>query len=571
MTPEDRIAGLLVPVFSLRAHGDQGVGDTQAMIELIDWAAARGFTLVKTLPVNETGADNSPYNAISSVALDPCLLRVTPAAIPELSEEDFRRIAGGGTSTDASRVDYAAVKRLKHELLRAAFAGFLKRCTRDQALVSAFARFTAANADWLEDYALYRALVQLYGEAWTDWDPRLRAPGTARQALLGGMAGQGGLADDIAFYKYVQWQAAQQWEQVHAHARRRGVYLMGDIPFGVNYYSADVWAERELFLTDWSGGTPPDGFFEHDEFIRKWGQNWGVPLYDWERMWADDLKWWRRRVRVARRYFDFMRIDHVLGFYRIYGFPWRPEANGEFLALSLDEAAARTGGRLPHFFPASDESPADAENNRRSGERLLRALLDEAGPNRLVGEDLGFLPPYVRESLESLGMAGYRIPQWEKTSSGGLIEGADYPRLVLAMFGTHDHDPLKSLWRAMAESAEAGEQADNDLRAMCRYAGITLPEGAEFSAALHTGLLAALFRSNAWMAVLQVADVFGWEERINLPGTAGAENWTCRLPRPIAELGEEGTAPHIRDLIAASGRAMPPAPPAGAARAGASV
>ncbi|HEY4374197.1 MAG TPA: 4-alpha-glucanotransferase [Burkholderiales bacterium] len=557
MTPEHRIAGILVPVFSLRSPGDQGIGDTFGLIDFIDWAAAHGFALVKTLPVNETGDDNSPYNAISSVALDPCLLRLTPAALPDLPEEAFRRIAGDA-ALPAGRVDYATVKRLKMQLLRAAFTRFLERCAADRALAATFAAFTAENADWLEDYALHQVVAGLHGGSWASWEPALATPQAARQTLFGGSPEQSAkLAGEIVFHKYVQWEAARQWQRVHDHARERGVFLMGDIPFGVNYHSVDVWAERELFLTDWAGGTPPDGFFAHDEFIRKWGQNWGIPLYDWKRMGADGLKWWRRRVRVARRYFDFMRIDHVLGFYRLYGFPWRPERNDEFLPLSLDEIATRTGGRVPHFFPASDEVPADAARNRATGEALLRALLEEAGPHRLVGEDLGFLPPYVRESLESLGMAGYRIPQWERAPSGALVEGAHYPRLALAMYGTHDHDPLKSLWRTMAESSTQGDV--NDLAAICHFAGIPAPEDAGFSPALHTALLAALLRSNAWMAIVQIADVFGWEERVNLPGTSTDANWTWRLPRPFAELAEEGTAPHIRELIAASGRAMPPA------------
>ncbi|MDB5805344.1 MAG: 4-alpha-glucanotransferase [Betaproteobacteria bacterium] len=560
LSPKHRIAGVLVPIFSLRSERDQGIGDTECLIEFIDWAEKIGFGLVKTLPVNETGLDNSPYNAISSIALDPCLLRVTPEAVSDLSQEDYERIAlempSEGLGPD--RVHYQTVKTHKLELLKAAFASFLARAELNPASGNPLVVFASENADWIEDYALFRALCDTNGPDWTRWPSHFTSPRSARRYLADRVGLNSAIERNIAFYKYVQWQAALQWEKVHNHAAQRGVALMGDIPFGVNYYSADVWAERDLFLADWSGGTPPDGFFAHDEVIRTIGQNWGIPLYNWDQMRGDDFRWWRRRVRLNRRYFDLLRIDHVLGCYRIYGFPWRPERNREFLGLTSAEIAERNSGRAPKFFPASDDDPVDAAQNRASGEVLLRALLDESGPHRLIGEDLGFLPPYVRESLETLGIAGYRIPQWEKTAEGALADGTSYPRLSLAMYGTHDHDPLKSVWRTMAEAWSGGAtDSGSEFEAFCAYANIAPPPDARFSAEVHTALLAALFASNAWIAVLQIADVFGWEDRINLPGTSNDENWTCRLPSPITSLHLEGTAPDVSNLILRSGRSRP--------------
>ncbi|MDB5581197.1 MAG: 4-alpha-glucanotransferase [Bradyrhizobium sp.] len=555
LNPQRRIAGVLIPVFSLRSDSDQGIGDTERLIEFIDWAARMGFGLVKTLPVNETGPDNSPYNSISAVALDPCLLRVTPATVADLSQEDFLRIKP--RAEDPDRVRYRSVKADKLSLLRAAFARF-SAAAAVRAVSASFTTFKKENADWLEDYGLFRALSDIGGPDWTGWPEHFRTPESTRVYLSGQATLRQAVDEGIAFYKYVQWQAALQWEKVHDHAASCGVALMGDIPFGINYYSADVWAKRKLFMVDWSGGTPPDEFFTHDEFVQALGQNWGIPLYDWERMREDDLGWWRRRVGVNRRYFDMLRIDHVLGCYRIYAFPWRPERNSEFLGLSAAEIAERNGGRTPRFFPASDDDPGDAARNRQAGENLLGKLLEESGPNRLIGEDLGLLPPYVRDSLEDLGIAGYRIPQWERTADGALVEGSAYPRLTMAMYGTHDHDPLKSIWRSMAEAAVEGNgDSRQEVESLCTYANIPVPKTGLFSSDIHTALIAALFSSNAWMAVVQIADVFGWEGRINLPGTSSDDNWTCRLPCPIDKLHLEGTAPDIAALIANSGRSRP--------------
>src|SRR5581483_9851545 len=149
--------------------------------------------------------------------------------------------------------------------------------------------------------------------------------------------------------------------------------------------------------------------FEHDPFVQKWGQNWGLPLYRWDRMGADNFAWWRARVAGVRAFFHLFRIDHILGFYRVYAFPWQPAENADYLPLDADAAQERTNGRLPRFFPQPDDTPENSQRNRESGERYLRAVLKEAGSGNVVGEDLGMVPPYVRPSLAELGIAGYKV------------------------------------------------------------------------------------------------------------------------------------------------------------------
>ncbi len=554
---DEKVAGVLVPVFAIRGAGDLGIGDTWGLIEFVDWAAARGFRIVKILPINETGGDHSPYNAISSVALEPTTLRTSPEAIPDLSESDFARITGEFPTSKShpAAVDYAVVKPLKKRLLEAAFTTFQRRhLQRRTKRGREFQAFVEEEAAWLESYSLFRTLMDVNGhELWPQWPEDHRTLEGAQTALakLAAKAARAHRAR-VSYFNYVQWIAFDQWRRVKAHAASRGVALMGDIPFGVNFYSADVWARRDIFQTEWSGGTPPDLIFKHDEFVQKWGQNWGIPLYDWEQMRGNDFRWWRQRVRGVREIFDLFRIDHVLGFYRIYAFPFRPERNGEFLRLSAEEAAQRTGGLQPHFHPAADDTLAHCDRNRRDGEEYLRMILEEAGAGRVIGEDLGVVPAYVRPNLHALGIAGYKIPQWEKRDDGSLISGDEYERLSLATYGTHDHDPLRTMWEHLSNSKEGSEGA-REWRALCDFAGIEKPTS-EFTPAMHEALLRALFASNSWIAVLMITDVFARGERFNLPGISSGENWTQRMHANISDLDADA-AERVSALLRATGRA----------------
>ena len=355
----------------------------------------------------------------------------------------------------------------------------------------------------------------------------------------------------------MQWIAFTQWRDVKRHAAERGIGLMGDIPFGVSAQSADAWAHPQLFRTGWCGGTPPDRIFKHDPFVQKWGQNWGIPLYDWEAHRAQGFQWWRQRVRGVREFFDLFRIDHVLGFYRIYGFPWQPQRNDEFLPLSEAEARARSGGESPHFQPRADDTREHKEQNCREGEEYLRAVLQEAGPGSVIGEDLGEVPDYVRPNLKKLGIAGYKVPQWEKRDDGHLIPGAEYERLSLATYATHDHDPLRAMWEQLTRDAAGphGDGARWERRILAEYAGLPvehLPHA--FTPKVHLALIGALFKSNAWIAILMITDLFGRAERFNSPGVAGGANWTQRLHAPVSELIQDPILPEVRRLLHETGR-----------------
>jgi len=567
LSPDERIAGVLAPLFALRTEEDLGIGDVAGLRQFIDWARRLGFKLVQLLPINETGGDNSPYNAISSRALDPTTLQLAPGVPEDLSAQDFAEVTGriDLKLLRRGRVKYEAVKPLKQALLERAFAAFRGRGQEHPSVLEPFHSFAAAEQSWLDDYTLFRVLMEKNDdrETWDEWRPEHRDIGGAQRWLNSlGAEERTALEERRQFYRYVQWIAHRQWREAKAHAEAQGVALMGDIPFGISYYSADVFAQPDRFALDWSGGAPPEPYFKDDAFTQKWGQNWGIPLYRWEVMRSCNFDWWRQRVHGVREIFHLFRIDHVLGFYRIYAFPWRPKRNREFLPLGWEEMRARTEGRVPQFAPRPDDNWENCEANKREGEEYLRVVLEEAGAARVVGEDLGTVPDYVRPSLRSLGVAGFKIPQWENYPDHRSIPGSAYERVSVATFATHDHKPLRALWEEAFGKSGHPDQARHDLARMAEFAGIAPPnESTNYLTDFLPAILQALFGSESWIAIVMITDLLGRKDRFNVPGTAANSNWSRRLPGTIRNASASRDRKQllllVRGLLEKSGRSGP--------------
>src|SRR5207249_2443146 len=234
------------------------------------------------------------------------------------------------------------------------------------------------------------------------------------------------------FHEYVQWLAAEQWSAARRAAAEVGVRLKGDLPFMVAGDSADVWARPHEFDLGCNVGAPPDAFNER-------GQDWGLPVYRWDAMAATDFHWLRGRVARAARLFDAVRVDHVVGYYRIWILC--PGADGRFL-------------------------PDDEGAQLALGERLLGVALGAAGDTRVIAEDLGTVPPFVRRSLAALGIPGYRVLRWEE-DAGAFRDPTSYPRLSVATSGTHDTTTLAVWW-----SDELGEAGRRALAGVPPFAGL---------------------------------------------------------------------------------------------------
>ncbi|MCE0497735.1 MAG: 4-alpha-glucanotransferase [Methylacidiphilales bacterium] len=542
------MAGILVPVFALRHEKDFGIGDVLAVQEAISFCAEHNLGLLQLLPINETGDDNSPYNAISSVALDPVYLTLTPEAVPGLLPEVLLELCPDSVRKElqAGPVQYGRVKLLKLDILSRAYVEFeavdLEAGTEN---AYDFQAFVEANMGWLPGYTLFRTLLNEYNYSpvWSDWAPEHQDLEKA-ETWLATAPDREELIRYRQFTAYVQWVAWRQWLGVRAWADQHKVRLVGDIPFGVSRYGADVWSERALFDLEWSGGAPPEPLFAGDKFLSKWGQNWGIPLYDWEANRARNFTWWKQRVEATSLIFNAFRIDHVLGFFRIYSFPWLPQKNAEFAELTPEQAKEKALGREPHFIPRADEPEKNAKLNCDEGEALLRLIQQTAGNTAVVAEDLGVVPKYVPPLLKKLGIPGFAIPQFiADPQTHEYIPKDKMPELAVTTWGTHDHAPLVEWYADMTRRWKGpnGHDAWLELQRLMRFLGendekeppVTVDEK------LHETLVRALLESKSCWAIFVICDILGLNLRFNQPGSANDGNWSQRLDRPLKEYAKD--------------------------------
>ena len=544
LDPEKKIAGLLVPLFALRGRHDLGVGDTEALIEVIEWAAGNNFRAVQILPVNETGGDNSPYNVLSAFALDPLTITTHPSRLPELTPGDYRQITERHNliALRSGPVDYTGVKALKRELLEAAWRRFRKGDGRS-GRSKIFARFLDQHSAWLPDYTLYRVLLEInhHVEDTSSW-PLTQRNAKASRVWLASLSEQdyADVEERRLFFAFVQWIAFSQWATVDDLAETMGVALIGDVPVGVAAGGADVFASPEEFDPTRSCGAPPEHVFKSDPFTEQWGQNWGFPLYRWEVMARHNFLWWRRRLRLLRSVFHLLRVDHALGFFRIYSFPWAPQRNAEFTGISEEEARAKMGGPLPGFIDCDDSTPENRDHNERHGEVLLGILNEELGNHRLIAEDLGEVAPYVRPVMARMGLPGFKIPMWERNPDGTMKSGESYDRISVATYATHDHAPVITQWEEwQAGIAPGGEEEAGCRRILAellRFSGHPeIDVMTPFGGRVHEVLLEGLLTCNSWIAIPMITDLFGTSQRFNVPGAVGSANWTARIAEPVSE------------------------------------
>jgi len=308
-----RLAGTLVPVFSLRSRTSFGVGDFGDLVKMIDWVAETKQRVLQLLPINDTTktrtwADSYPYSCISVFALHPQYADLT--ALPPLADEQKRRRYEKTRQelNALKQIDYERVNKAKTEYLRDLYA------QEGQKTLSSpeFKRFFKENSHWLTPYAQYCFLRDENGTAdFSQWKDHKVFDENDRPALENPRTQA---YKQVAFSYYVQFILSVQMANARDHARQKGVILKGDIPIGVNRLACDVWQEPRYFNLNGQAGAPPDDFSTN-------GQNWGFPTYDWPEMLKDGCRWWIDRFSNMARYFDAYRIDHVLGFFRIWEIP----------------------------------------------------------------------------------------------------------------------------------------------------------------------------------------------------------------------------------------------------------
>jgi 4-alpha-glucanotransferase len=508
-----RVSGVLLPLFSLRSRDDFGIGDFGAADGWLRWLEAMGQRLWMVLPLLPTArGDVSPYATRSAFGLNPLFIHLD--SLPE-----YRGAGGLSTLSDeerslleearaSHRVKYASVFRVKWAALWGAFRHFQ---VQPGARSAEFDSFRRDNALWLESYALYAAMAEDQDQRpWWEWPRGVRE----RQPEALGAAAER-MGERVRFHAWLQFVAHQQWAAVRAGARARHVLLAGDEPFIVGQDSADTWANPRELRRDARLGVPPDDFSAT-------GQDWGLPYFDFEAMEKNGWSWLLLRARHAAAVYDLRRVDHAVGYFR----QWiRDERTplGRFL-------------------------PPDEATQRTMGERIFRMISQESG---IVAEDLGVIPPFVRQTLAALEIPGYRVLRWEKDNAV-FRNPRTYPTVSLVTTGTHDTETLREWWEAADDAVRAAAA-----NAWPDFEGLR-PPPAEFTPDVHGRLLATAENAASEMCVLPWQDVLGETERINLPGSVQDANWAYRISTPVEDLLENpevrAAGDRLRTVTLAAGR-----------------
>ena len=310
---DEKLAGTLIPVFSLRSKGSFGVGDFGDLKMMIDWVAETSQRVLQVLPINDTTSthtwtDSYPYSAISIFALHPQFADFRQ--LPEIKDKKKAREmeALRKELNELKQIDYERVNNTKTDYLRIIFKQEGEAVMKGED----FKMFVKENEHWLVPYAQYCHLRDSFGNVdFSSWKGHEQWHEADRKKLTDPKSKE---YNDVAFYYYVQFVLDRQMRAAHEYAMARGVILKGDIPIGVNRNGCDVWHEPQYFNLNSQAGAPPDAFSIN-------GQNWGFPTYNWQRMIDDGCEWWIRRFQNMAKYFDAYRIDHVLGFFRIWAIP----------------------------------------------------------------------------------------------------------------------------------------------------------------------------------------------------------------------------------------------------------
>ena len=459
-------AGIIMPVSSLpSAYGIGSLG--KCAHDFIDFLDATGQKCWQVLPLNPTSYGDSPYQSPASAAGNPYFID-----LPALAEKGL--LTKGELAAQkrpAGRVDYGDLWNTRFSVLRLAHSRF----EPDRA----YRAFVRKNASWLEDYALFMALKRHYGySAWTTWEPIFRDHGAA-------IAQAESFEEEMAFWRWCQYEFELQWQAVRQHARQKGIAIIGDMPIYVAHDSVDVWAEPEQFLLREDGtptvvaGCPPDGWTPD-------GQLWGNPIYNWEKQEKEGFDWWVRRVAVAFRRYDILRIDHFRGFAGYYNVPY-------------GEPTARNG--------KWDDAPGIA---------LFRKLRQAFPQAKIIAEDLGFITPDVLELMEDTGFPGMKMLHFAfyDPDSDNLPRMYKNPNCVVYS-ASHDSDCTCTWLRNLRGQARRrfNQECPRDDRRHRAY-----------------DLIEFAFRSKANLAMVPLQDYLlltNEKGRMNEPGTASG-NWNWR-------------------------------------------
>lgn len=469
-----RSSGILLHPTSL--PGPFGSGDLGASAyHFVDWLVLAGQSLWQMLPLGPVGMGDSPYMSLSAFAGEALLIDLQELVTRGwLAESELKSVP----AFSEKKIEYGDVRLFRISKLRSAAKNFF--LSQNKADHDEFAAFCKKQKSWLEDYALFMALVgKNNGAEWSSWSEGLakRKPAALKQARLD-------LADEIQFWEFTQWCFFRQWFALKKYANERGIKIIGDIPIFVAFQSADVWAHQELFFIDknmkpiFVAGVPPDYFSET-------GQRWGNPLYRWNKMHENHYAWWIDRIKMTLSLVDIVRIDHFRGF---VGY-WE--------------------------IPAEEKTAVKGRWVKGPSEKLFDAIKKKLGKLPIIAEDLGVVTPEVVTLRERYNFPGMRILQFAFAGDmkNTFLPHAYEPNTVVYS-GTHDNDTTVGWFKTATE---------REREFVKRYIGNDCKE-------ISWEFIRLAMQSVADMAVFPLQDVLslGTEARMNMPGQAFG-NWAWRF------------------------------------------
>ncbi len=427
-----RRAGLAVPLFSVYSKNSVGIGEIPDIKGLIKWGKKCGLSIIMLLPLYDMGYDNSPYNALSSFALDPVYISLRD--LKEVNLEPFKKEISAlkrKNKSGSGLVNFEIKKaklKILNEIYNKTYVSGIKK----------FNEFKKENMHWLRNYALYKALKEYnYGDGWEDWNPGQR---DCVEEILSEFELINKKQFDFIYW--VQWQLYEQLKNIKKYATDNGVLMIGDIPFLVSRDSADVWSNKNYFNLNTASGAPPDMYFAN-------GQKWGMPPYNWYEIEKNNYEYISQKLKYAENFYDMYRIDHFVGLFRLW---------------TIDINSKEERGGLDGYF-----DPPEEHLWEEHGVKILNAMLNST-TMLPCAEDLGVVPHCSYKVLNEYGITGMEIQRWSKERSQryDFLNEDEYRINSISSVSTHDSSLFFQWWLN-----EAGTVDSELFKRLCSYRDIT--------------------------------------------------------------------------------------------------
>lgn len=490
----ERGAGVLLPISSLPSP--YGIGTLgRAAYKFVDMLVKAGQKYWQVLPVGPTSYGDSPYQSFSAFAGNPYFIDMDGLIKDELLKKE--EVEARKWFTAEEYIEYDIMYENRYPLLKKAYERFLKKKSG-----AGFKKFVKENAFWLDDYALFMACKEYFGQnEWLKWDEDIknREPKAVEKYTKK-------LEDQIGFWKFLQFRFYKEWNKLKKYANEKGIQIIGDIPIYVALDSADVWVNPKLFQLDENhkpihvAGCPPDAFSED-------GQKWGNPLYDWNEMEKDGFGWWKERIKASAKLYNLIRIDHFIGITRYFCIP-------------------------------ADKTGKDGHFAYGPGGTFTKAINSVLGDAKIIAEDLGVDYDAVQELLQREGYPGMKVMlfAFDGSSDNKYLPHNAESNYVMYL-GTHDNDTAKGYLETLDK-----EHFDY----VKEYVSAASDED------VVKQMIKAAYLSVADTVIVQMQDVLEKDNsaRMNLPSTLGM-NWKWRMAK--GEFNEDKIA-FLKRLVKLSGR-----------------